>query len=324
MATQEQLKDEEGQYGMAFNEPDVEEAQISDDDAFGLIPESEEPGESGGEGDGEGAVVAIMAPVETPSATPADPVSTDANVDAPSESIDIVAGAEADPAADQAPDAAASSDVMDIEKERQRLKSWEGRLKAMQAELDAKKGGGEAAMAEGGEVQMAEGGETEMKPDSSSMTVDQVVAAFGQDFGSDFVDMLKTLIRHEAAKAAGEAAQHVGRTVEAIIEDINDDRERAHFEKIHDAHPDFMAISESPEFMAFVSQDPDRSRIVESGSAREIVAMLNEFKQGANAAAEDTTPPEGVDDAEGVRSTGLRLPESPAAPQEFQEAWDQF
>ena len=72
--------------------------------------------------------------------------------------------------------------------------------------------------------------------------------------------------------------------------------------------------------------------IVEGGSAREIVKLLNAYKADAkNGAEQDPAPapqdqPDeaSLDAAEGVRSSGMRLPEQPAPAGDFQAAWDEF
>ena len=83
--------------------------------------------------------------------------------------------------------------------------------------------------------------------------------------------------------------------------------------------------AESPEFKEFVSNLPptDRSeaeRVIAAGSAREINALLTQFKQSAGAAGND----DALEAAEGVRSSGIRLPKPPAAADDdFVSAWNE-
>lgn len=312
MATQEQMKNDQDAYGLAFNEEQAPAAEQTEDEAFGITP-AETEGDASANG-GAAPDVAVVIQGEAPSAEAAPPVEAgapegggDTQMAAPEEG------------------AAPPSDGVDIEKETQRLKSWEGRLRAQQAELDAKKGE-EAPAAEAGETsgeEMAEG---------EDPTVEQAIATLSADFGGDFVKLIQVIARGEAQSAAGETVGELGKSVQAIIDDITDGKKRAHFQAIFDAHPDFAEISESAPFLEWISQNASMQDIADHGSAAEINDMLTQYKAAtAPAPAEGSGPNAGMppddtslDDAEGVRSSGLRLPESPAEAKDFKDAWDQF
>ena len=311
MATQEQMKNDQDAYGLAFNEDTGPAPEQTEDEAFGLTPPAaqETDGQAADNGGAAPAVAVVIQGEEEPGADGMPP----AEAGAPA------GEAGGDPMAEEGAPAADGS--IDIEKETQRLKSWEGRLRAQQAELDAKKGEGDVAEAgdPAGE-EMAEGEEP---------TVDQAISTLSADFGGDFVKLIQVIARGEAAKAAGETVGEIGKSVEEIIADITNTKKRAHFQAIFGAHPDFAEIADSGAFDEWLRQNPGMKDIADHGSADEINDMLTQYKEatapapeaGGDGMPEDDTS---LDDAEGVRSTGLRLPESPAEAKDFKDAWDQF
>ena len=240
-------------------------------------------------------------------------------------------------------------------KELQRIRSWEGRLRAREAELARKeaelaKGRTEMPRAEesgeGGESQASEGLEQAAEQlaadgnkegadaveqvaeqvESGEITPAQAMKILADDFGEDFVKLIQTIAGAQAKEAASKVAQEAtgqfGQTIEQVIGNIADDRERAHFEAIADAHPDFMDVTETPEFNEFIKQYPDGERIADGGTAREIVKLLSKFKEANKPAP--TEPDPAIDAAQGVRSGGLRLPEAPVKAEGYEAAWDQF
>ena len=310
--TEESNKKDAADYAAAYAE-DPKPTVQSEDEAFGLIPD-EAPGTA------------------TPTGT------------APSVSIDLDKGADGGEGA-QAPaaageeaaaptgDAAAAQDTgaapaLDGEKENQRLRSWEGRLKAQQAEIDRDKAGA-SAPADGDKSATGdkggddgEGGEDSDDPD---------LKALADDFGPEFVELLLKVIKKEAKRCAttvaGEHAEPVRQDIDAIIAEIKGEKERMHFEKIAVAHPDFMEGAESEEFKAWKAslapaEQEEAERVASAGSAKEIIAMLKKYKASLDTgdAALDTA----MDQAEGVRTTGgMTLPESPTASTDFEKAWDE-
>jgi hypothetical protein len=260
-------------------------------------------------------------------------------------------------------------DLSDVPPEdMQKAKSWQGRLKKIEAELKAKAGADAvgtdevAAPAADAIEQVADKaaatGDTDLaqaaqevsdQVESGEITPEQAMASLAEDFGEGFVKMIETIARAAAGKAADEKIGGVSKNVEDVIAHIKNGADRAHFEEIHGMHPDFMELSGTPEFQAFVEAQGAQA-IVEGGSAKEINQLLSSFKdqaagagepgaevptagpadeatlgQDAVAAAESAADEEVLDDAEGVRSGGLRLPEQPkAGSDDFEEAWKEF
>ena len=107
-----------------------------------------------------------------------------------------------------------ASPQTDIEKERQRLKSWEGRLKALDAQLKAREQASEQGMAADGAAPDVEAATVAME----TQPIDEVMATLAEDFGDDFV---KALTRVIEARAAEKATREQGeRTLAALKEDV--------------------------------------------------------------------------------------------------------
>lgn len=370
--TQDELNSSADEFSAAFNEDMPERREQGEDEAFGLaLPATEGEGattDTGGEAEPAVAIVIEADKGETEGEKSAEAeASAESANDAANESAgpaaDVVAsegGEGGEPAATEP----AADPGADLEKERQRLKSWEGRLKALAAKLEgaapevesapaeALEETAEAAEAKGNTELAAAAEEASDKVESGEMSAEQAMQMLAEDFGPEFVKMIEAIATAKAREAgervAGEKIGELGKTVEDIISDISNSKTRAHFERIHDAHPDFVEISESPAFAEFVGDDPERKAIVEEGDARSIVKLLDEFKgsrgdagadansaptdeapaaaaPAASAPAVDEAAAEAMAEAEGVRSgpSGLRLPEKPTA-SGYEEAWDQF
>lgn len=245
--------------------------------------------------------------------------------------------------------AAPAAEEVDVAKETQRLKSWEGRLRAMEAKLKAAEpgpagNGGQAAGEALEEVaentadpeleqaaeQMAEAVE------SGEMTASQAMKQLAEDFGEDFVRMIEAVAVAKAREAGerivGERVGELSKTVDQIIDNLVDDKSRAHFKAIADKHPDFNDVGQSPEFKSYIDSLPeseraDAQRVASGGSSEEVIKLLDGYKASKTAAPsqEDTPGDDAMDAAEGVRSSGLVLPEMPEpASDDYEGAWEKF
>lgn len=306
----------------AFNGEDVQQEQQTEDQVFGLEEEVTEesqamPEEEMGSEDAETASEGAA--------------GDDAEGNAPS----VVIAVE--------PEAAPEDEMPTDPKELQRMKSWEGRLKAREAELKAR----EEAMSktdepmEPGEspaVEAAEPGVTEAVEDAvesvqnGEMSIEQALSGLADTFGEDFTKMLGVLIEKKASEIAGKTADDrfgkVKGEIDGLASEIVADKANNHYESIADAHPDFMDVAASPEFKSYVdglepTMQAKASKVIQSGSARQIVKLLDDYKKTMkkiDAPQEDPA----MDAAEGVRSKGLKIPEKPAASEDFAEAWNSF
>lgn len=352
MATQQDLERDE--FAAAFNEDDAPAAQMSEDEAFGLAePKTEETAaEDAGAPQGmEAADVAIVVDGDELEKSAGDAMAKDT-----AEAAAEPAG-EAEVVSDEGDAAEVKPPMVDMEKEVQRLKSWEGRLKAMEAKLKAA-GAAEpeeqqAAVSDAIE-QAADAAETPAEAESveqiaeqvedGSMTPEQAMKQLAEDFGEDFVKMIEAIAVAKAKEAGGAAASEkfgeLSKTVDEIIGDIVDTKARSHFETIADAHPDFQDVGSSEEFKAYIEAMPEAGReqamqVIANGSAKQIIKLLDGFKKSAAAApAEELTQAAGesivdeateeqMDAAEGVRSSGMKLPDQPKS-SNYEDAWNDY
>lgn len=241
-------------------------------------------------------------------------------------------------------------------KEIQRQKSWEGRLRAREeelarkeAELAAKAGkpateeSGEStqteAMEQAAEQLQADGNsegaerveEVAEKVESGELTADQAMRILAEDFGPEFVKMIQviagTSAKDEARNVAREVIEpalgEVRQSVNEIIDTITDDKTRAHFTAIAAKHPDFNEVAESPEFNQFLQSYENGEQIASQGATKDVIALLDAFKASKQPPAEEVADP-AIEDAQGVRSRGMRLPETPTRSNDFENAWDEF
>lgn len=219
-------------------------------------------------------------------------------------------------AAEEAAEGAAPAP--DIEKEIQRLKSWEGRLKAREAELKAREAEktSEGETTSGGAAQAVEQAADAV---ASGQPMDDALAQIEADFGPEFVQALTALVSAQAARVVDEKVGAVNSDVASLIDALKNDKQREHFEYIAEKHADFMEVGSSPEFQDWVKQKGEEAQnIVNVGSARQVCALLSEFKRGANKG----DPAEDGAVSVPSRSGGLRLPAKPAASDDYLSAWE--
>lgn len=212
----------------------------------------------------------------------------------------------------------------ELAKEVQRLKSWEGRLKARDAELKAREAGGGMG-SEGADV--AEAVAVAAEAVEQGAAPDDVMATLASDFGPDFVEAIGKLIEAKASaiaeRVAGEKVNPVMGTVEQLIGSLTDERQRNHFEAIADRHPDFNEVANNPAFQEWVSQQGEAAQsVVEGGSARQVIALLDQFKAAAGGGGEDMAAMQAAESVPARR--GLALPKQPAASDDYEAAWKEF
>jgi hypothetical protein len=297
--TPAQMQQDEQDFAAAYDEDMPTPVEQTEDEAFGLTPEVNEEDSYPNSPD-EAEAVADEAAAE----------------DAPVDIAEPVEAAETEPAKGD-----------DLAKEVQRLKSWEGRLKAMEAQLKAGKPADEAEATEATEETVEE---VEDVAKSEITSVDGAIKALAADFGDEFTKMLMMIIDSKV----NQANEGVAKSVDEIINDIVDTKAKAHFEAIADKHPDFMEIADSQEFAAYLNAMPEAEKakaqqIVEGGTSREIVALLSSYKATVSTPEAEPEMEQAdesmMDAAEGVRSSGMRLPMQPAAASgDYAAAWDEF
>lgn len=355
MATPEQARREEEEFAAAFNEGDKEPTRQSEGDVFGPghdgAPEEPKPAE-GAPAAEQDASQGDTAPGEVAAGDEA----------APAVAIVLEPQAPEASAAIPADDADGEADPTDP-KEVQRKKSWEGRLKAREAELKARE---DALAAKGGQGPGEAGGdaappanaeeaaadiqaadtpqeaveEAKEAVDSGAMSPEEAMKLVSQDFGDEFAKMLGVLIEHKASEIAGRMADEringVRKDLNDVVDDVVKHRADTHFEILSDAHPDFLDVAESAEFKDWVEGLPEQFQekavsVIQRGSARQIVKLLNIYKEAGakpeeGAGESEPADAAAVDAAEGVRSSsgGLQLPEAPSRDESYEDAWSKF
>ncbi|MDO9252625.1 MAG: hypothetical protein Q7U48_13880 [Hydrogenophaga sp.] len=331
--TSADLQNSEQEFNAAFDEPDAEVTEMGEEEAFGLdLPE--------GDSDTDAAVALDSD----------DTMKTDAEaVNDEAEEMAEADGAAADPAAEMPAEDGAEAEPTGEEdmptdpKELQRMKSWEGRLRAREKELEAK--AAEIAALSGGasedEGMSEDPGEAvadlAAAVDSGEMTAEAAMQTLSDDFGPEFAKMLQVLVAAEASKVGSK----VSGDINSLVDAIKDDKTRSHFEAIADAHPDFNEVADSEDMKAYLDSLDEAGRakaeqVAAAGSTRQVIRFLDGFKAWSESqkapaqeepaqdepAAEAADP--AVDAAEGVRSTGLRLPEQPSRNDDYETAWSKF
>ena len=354
----EDVQAAESEYQDAFNEPEIAPSDVSDDEAFGLNVPDETPADETVTIDtddtmktqAEGAMEAAEGEGNQPPAEGEQPAPE-------GDGQEVMAAEEAVTEEAPAEQESMSDDEPTDPKEIQRKKSWEGRLRkreeelaALAAELEAKKAA-PAAPAEPMIVDDATDSSREKAVEAvedaieavedGEMTPEQAMKTLSEDFGPEFAKMLKVLMKAEVSSEVSKVAGDV----DSLIEAIKDDKARSHFEAIADKHPDFHELGASDEMKAYLDgmSDEDRQaamQVVEGGSTRQVIKFLDKFKewQAANQPApaaeteaeqpsmEDSAQQDdaAMDAAEGVRSTGLRLPTQPGRSDDYESAWNSF
>lgn len=291
MATQKQNEQDGKEFEDAFNAPEAKAAEQTEDEAFGITPEITDDVQ--GEGEPATTSIDLDAAAEEAGETPAE------------ESAEGPAG--------EAKEEVPAEDPPMTQND----KTWEGRLRKREEEIALR----EAAL-ESKEVTPAE--EVSGESIEGTMSSDEAMAKLSDDFGPEFVEMIKVIAsgiaETAAAKVATQTVETVDRDVKDIIAHLQDAGQKAHFEKIASVHPDFMEVAESPGFKAWSDARPDENKkseaeILAKGSATQVINLLTEYKKSIQ---EDN----GEDAAEGVRSGGIMLPETPqAGNDDYEAAW---
>lgn len=322
------------EYINAFGEDSAAPAQQTDDDAFGISTPDEEAAvaqvEGAEPGDGEAAEPAAAAEVKVEGV----------------ESQEEIAAA-AEPVAAAAPESDDDDEAGMTAKEIQRRRSWEGRLrkqeealKELAADLKAKSAtttdpDAVQAAADATPAEQAAATEIAEGLKDGTMTAEDAKKRITDDFGEEFVSMISTLVATEAAKIAGQevtkSVTKLSEEVKQITSHIADADERAHFEAIAKAVPDFFDLTKSPEWTTYLATADDTTkRVAANGNTQEVIAMMAKFKEATKPAAKPAASAQVEEEpeedpalaaAEGVRSGAMRLPAEPKSKDDYEGAW---
>lgn len=335
MATTDTMRKEDEEFSAAFNETPAVKVEQTEDETFDVAPEADKTEASTANPtpaitDSKGAAAGGGDTVAT---TPEEMVAEDAPMT--SQQLKSWEGrlkAEAKRLADKKAPAESESPAEELAEDKSTPagKTADAIETAIdQVDEDPAKEAAAEAVAE--------------KVESGEMTVEQAMAQLAEDFGADFVKMIEVIASSKAKEAGSAAAKEtvteLGKTVDEIIADIVDTKAQSHFKAIVGRHPDFADIAVDAGFQGFIDAmeedgKADAVRVVQGGSADEINALLDgykatlppaEAKEVAAVQKELAADPElenSMDDAEGVRSSGMRLPEQPGAgSDDYEAAW---
>jgi len=298
MATKDLNKKDDADFAAGFNAEDKANTGPTDDEEFGLTDAA-----NGGDADGG-------------TATGGGGTAADGGGDA---SGAVAAGG--------TETGAAGPDPKELEAEAARLRDLDAALKAKAEELAAKEaamstsntneqqtssGGGDGDDKAAGGGDGGDGGED-----------DDPEKALEEDFGPEFVSLLKRLFKKWAGKEFADGLGPLETKINDVIEHLQSERTASHFKAIAAAHADYEEIVSSPEFGTWkAQQSPDEQkrleRVIQSGTSDEIIAMLTSFKDSRQSSVDE----DAIDQAEGVRSSGLSLPKAPPASDDFVAAWN--
>ena len=177
----------------------------------------------------------------------------------------------------------------------QKFKSWQGRLKKIEAQLkaEAAKMGQPAAQAEGEAIEEAgkkadPTGDTGLaaaaenlgeQVESGAITPEEAMSQLASDFGQPFVNAIQAVVKMFAGQEMGS----VKKDTADIIDHLTSKAKQDHFNAIHGAHPDFAQIHDDPRFKAWVAEN-GKQDVVDHGSASDINKMLSDYKAATGAA----------------------------------------
>ena len=185
---------------------------------------------------------------------------------------------------------------------------------------------------------MGSGGNGEVPAAADDAEIAEIRQRLAEDFGDDFVGMISKLAAHEARKLAAEDIDSklnpIQQTIAQAIQDVHAAFESMHFGAIADAHENFEQIINSPEFGAYINglsgdEQEAAQAVLENGTPKQVINLLNAYKDSLEQKAEQVGPDASVDDAldaaEGVRgSSPVQLPgRVPVGDEdEYRAAWD--
>lgn len=205
------------------------------------------------------------------------------------------------------------------EQERQKTKSWEGRISKADREAREAKARADELAAENQRLKAPTGGKAQdtgkTGPDSDDLTEEERAAL--EEMAREY-PVINTAIQ---ARAKQIAKSEVGPRVDKIEERVRGSEEetrRMHFDAIESAHADYRDYVDSGELDTWIESLPYRDalkwqEVKTKGNARQVIEMFNTFKHERQADDPqdqqlDNQQPAGQQDkaaaAEGVRRRG--------------------
>lgn len=215
-----------------------------------------------------------------------------------------------------------------LEKEQQRVKSWEGRLSAAERrnnELNNK-------------LQEIEKGHA-IKTDESVVDVDDpLIKGFVDEMGSDFIKPLDAYIKRQINEAIKpfKNLQDKLPVIEKQVSTIDEGRVNDHYGRIFDAHNDVKEILDSGELDTYIDDLPYSKAVVKkqimlNGSTKQVIDLLTEFKENTGKVKQEDVKPkisvvpkvskEDINAATAVKGGSYIVPKGKAAQDDFEGAF---
>ena len=228
------------------------------------------------------------------------------------------------------------------EKEAQRTKSWEGRIRAANAKAEEALGEVARLRQENQELRKAAEGRQQASPQGGQVeTDDETLKSFLQEF-PDLHAPLQALIRKEAKALVTDEMKSIKPTMQKLEQseaqrqkDAATKANEAHFDAIREKHPDFQQLVIDGKLDEWISSKPtilqdSLWQVKEKGTAAEVIEMFDTMKadQGIKPSPKSTNEPTG-DKQEKLKSmvavpgsTGGPPPNAPDR-NDFDSAWDE-
>ena len=227
----------------------------------------------------------------------------------------------------------------ELERERQRTRSWEGRIraaneKARQAEAELERLRREQDKRRERPV--------EDRPDApETADEDAALKAFREEFPDlprpiialvkrEIIPMVQEMIRAEVGKI-----EPAVKEVEVIKRHIEVDASEAHLRAITNAHPDWKQIVSSGELDRFIEAQPSFVRraleqVRDEGSTEEVIEMFGQYKQWASVNRQPTQNTDRRPKHDDIKDE-IAVPASPGGPRvpkkldkdNFDAAWEE-
>lgn len=190
------------------------------------------------------------------------------------------------------------------DKDAQRLKSWEGRLKADEARLKRER--------EELERKQKEGKQSEGNDSKEEQDTDNSPDEFEEEF-PEVADYLKKHIqplREQLSKSQLEQQQKA---------------QEAHISRITASHPDAIAVVGSDDFQSWIDDQPYKTakeyvHVQQNGTPEQVIAMLDKFKKHKS---ESTKPAPIKQPSSVVKTRRTAKPKSQVSKNDYDGAWEE-
>lgn len=214
--------------------------------------------------------------------------------------------------------------------EKHKEAAWAGRLRKREEELRAREEALKAAPAEEVtetvetteetgeepvlEDETTEGEEAITDDEFNPDDPEQASARIANDFGDDFLRMLRAIFRVVIGETLSEVSPQLAARfaqIENGLSSMADGMTAQHYESIEEAHPDFLEIAQAPEFSAWIEsmppEDADKAKgVINSGTSRQIIKLISQYKESGQGQGDEEQDTDAIDEAAMKAAAGVR------------------